>query len=371
MAHKKPDLKNRPFEKDISACGIIGYIDKNGDMTDGTNVLRAISVMNERSNGLGAGFAAYGIYPQWKECYALHLMYDHSTCKEKTEQYIKDLCIVEGSEQIPTRKVEQITDEPILLRYFVIPKKEKLEAHAVTEDDFIVNLVIHINVNMEGAFVMSSGKNMGVFKAVGFPEDVHPFYRLDEYKAYTWIAHGRFPTNTPGWWGGAHPFTILDWSIVHNGEISSYGINKRFLEMHGYICTLLTDTEVVAYLMDLLVRRHKLPLKIACKILAAPFWKDIDLARDGDREFYQTLRMTYSDAMLNGPFAFLFGYNGGLMGLSDRIKLRPLVAAEDHDTLYIASEECAIREICPQPEKIWRPKGGEPVIGELKDKTMV
>ena len=45
---------------------------------------------------------------------------------------------------------------------------------------------------------------MGVFKAVGYPEDVGDFYRLEDYKGYCWTAHGRYPTNTPGWWGGAH-----------------------------------------------------------------------------------------------------------------------------------------------------------------------
>ena len=85
---------------------------------------------------------------------------------------------------------------------------------------------------------------MGTFKAVGFPEDVGEFYRLEEYEGYSWTAHGRYPTNTPGWWGGAHPFTLLDYSIVHNGEISSYDANRRFIEMFGYKCNLQTDTEV-------------------------------------------------------------------------------------------------------------------------------
>ena len=61
---------------------------------------------------------------------------------------------------------------------------------------------------------------MGTFKAVGYPEDVGLFYRLEDYKGYSWTAHGRYPTNTPGW-GAVHPFTSLfDYSIVHNGEIS-------------------------------------------------------------------------------------------------------------------------------------------------------
>ncbi len=75
------------------------------------------------------------------------------------------------------------------------------------------------------------------------------FYRLDDYEGYSWTVHGRYPTNTPGWWGGAHPFSLLDYSVVHNGEISSYDANRRFIEMFGYSCTLMTDTEVI-YLYD-------------------------------------------------------------------------------------------------------------------------
>ena len=72
--------------------------------------------------------------------------------------------------------------------------------------------VIRMNSQIDGAYVFSSGKNMGVFKAVGYPEDVGEFYRLEDYKGYCWTAHGRYPTNTPGWWGGAHPFALLDYS---------------------------------------------------------------------------------------------------------------------------------------------------------------
>jgi glutamate synthase domain-containing protein 1 len=60
------------------------------------------------------------------------------------------------------------------------------------------------------------------------------------------------------------------------------------------------------------------------------------------------------------------GHTNGMVGLNDRVKLRPLIAARDGDTLYIASEDSAIREICPRPEKVWMPKAGEPVVGILK-----
>jgi glutamate synthase domain-containing protein 1 len=195
------------------------------------------------------------------------------------------------------------------------------------------------------------------------------FYKLDEYKAYIWTAHSRFPTNTPGWWGGAHPFCLLDWSIVHNGEISSYGINKRYLETFGYKLELRTDTEVIAYLFDLLVRRHNLPVEIAAKALASPFWKDIDRMPDRERKIASAIRQVYGGALLNGPFSVILGHSRGMVGFNDRIKLRPMTCGRADDMLYMSSEESGIREIEPDLDEVWSPKAGTVVIGELHEEV--
>ena len=50
------------------------------------------------------------------------------------------------------------------------------------EKEYVARTVMQINTKLHGAYVFSSGKNMGAFKAVGFPEDVGRFYRLDEYE---------------------------------------------------------------------------------------------------------------------------------------------------------------------------------------------
>ena len=256
----------------------------------------------------------------------------------------------------------------MLWRYFVRPLSERSERETagLQDDDFVVRTVMKINSEVDGAYVFSSGKNMGVFKGVGMPGEIARFFRIEEYEGYIWTGHTRFPTNTPGWWGGAHPFTLLDWSIVHNGEISSYGINKRYLEMYGYKLTLLTDTEVVAYLFDLLVRKHGLDVLTACTALAAPFWKRIDEMDENAKNTMAALRMVYGSALMNGPFSILFGHSRGLVGFNDRIKLRPLVAATKGKSVYMASEESAIREICPNQERVGAPKAGEPVIVELE-----
>jgi glutamate synthase domain-containing protein 1 len=223
-----------------------------------------------------------------------------------------------------------------------------------------------INTGIRDAFVFSSGKNMAVFKGVGYPEEIAEYFCLERYKGYIWTAHGRFPTNTPGWWGGAHPFNILDWTVVHNGEISSYGTNRRYLEEFGYHCTLQTDTEVIAYAVDLLVRRHGLPIEIVAKILAPPFWSDIERLPEGQKKLLRTLRQVYGSLLMNGPFTIIVAHHGEMIGLTDRIRLRPLTVGVKDQKLYLSSEESAIRLICSEPDRTWIPMGGEPIIGRLK-----
>ena len=225
---------------------------------------------------------------------------------------------------------------------------------------------MRINSSVDGAFVASCGKNMGVFKGVGYPEQIADFFRLEEYQGHTWLGHNRFPTNTPGWWGGAHPFALLDWSVVHNGELSSYGINRRYLEQFGYQCSLGTDTEVVAYLFDLLLRRHRLPLRLACLALASPLWSEIDRMAKPERELALALRAVYGSAMLNGPFAVVLGFAGGMVALNDRIKLRPLMAARQGSVLMVASEESVLHEVLDAPDRIWAPRAGEPLIARIE-----
>ena len=348
-----------------SGCSITGVFSKSGEPIRGDVVVKSIATMHDRSNGLGGGFAGYGIYPEYKDLYALHVFYDSQRSREETERFLDKNFDVINLSRIPTRKHPNITDEPLIWRYFVTPLPTMLASTQLEENEFTVQSVIKINTQIEGAYVFSSGKNMGVFKAVGFPEDVGEFYRLEEYEGYCWTGHGRYPTNTPGWWGGAHPFSLLGLSVVHNGEISSYDANRRFVEMFGYKCTLLTDTEVITYIIDYLGRKQNLSLQDVVSVIAAPFWSSIDQMPPAQREKLTYLRNVFSSLLITGPFSILVGFDGGMMALNDRLKLRSMVAAEKDDMVYVASEECAIRCICPQPDRIWSPRGGEPVIVTL------
>ncbi|MDR0984620.1 MAG: hypothetical protein LBL93_06415, partial [Ruminococcus sp.] len=169
----------------------------------------------------------------------------------------------------------------------------------------------------------------------------------------------------PGWWGGAHPFGLLDYSVVHNGEISSYDANKRYIEMFDYQCNLMTDTEVITYMFDYLNRIVGLKLEEVAEVLAAPFWSVIEEMPEKDRKRLSYFRKAFDSLLITGPFSILVGFEGGMMALNDRLKLRSMVAATKDDMVYVASEECAIRVIEPNVEQVWAPMGGEPVIALL------
>jgi glutamate synthase domain-containing protein 1 len=348
-----------------SGCAISGVIDKSGRRMSGDLIIRSISVMHDRSNGLGGGFAAYGIYPEYSDYYAIHVFYDSVAAKKACEEFLEKHFDIINLSKIPTRKVRSITDEPLIWRYFVMPLPTKLAESQLDEREFTVKCVFRINTSITGAYVFSSGKNMGVFKAVGFPEDVGRFYKLEEYEGWCFTAHGRYPTNTPGWWGGAHPFALLDYSVVHNGEISSYDTNRRAIEMYGYKCTLQTDTEVIAYIIDYLHRKRELSLEEISAVIAAPFWQTIEGMAPDEKEKHELLRIVFSSQLITGPFSILVGFEGGLMALNDRLKLRSMVIGEKGDMVYMASEEAAIRIIEPDLDLVWAPRGGQPVIVSL------
>ncbi len=344
-----------------SGCAVSGIFSRSGRRIGGEQIVSSIALMRERSNGLGGGFAGYGIYPEYADLYALHIFYDSMSARETCERFIDRHFDVVNLSKIPTRKLPSIQDEPLIWRYFVAPLPTRLADSQLDPDEFVSRCVIRVNSEIEGAYIFSSGKNMGVFKAVGYPEDVGRFYRLDQYAGYCWTAHGRYPTNTPGWWGGAHPFAMLDYSIVHNGEISSYDANRRYIEMFGYKCNLLTDTEVITYIIDYLVRKQGLTLQEMANVIAAPFWSTIERQPPEEQKRLTYLRNAFSSLLITGPFSILLGYTGGLLALNDRLKLRSMVVGEKDDMVYIASEESAIRIVEPSLDRIFAPAGGEAV----------
>ena len=74
-----------------SGCAISGVISRSGKNINGSEIVKSIATMHDRSNGLGGGFAGYGIYPEYKEFYAFHLFFnDRASRKHCEEKNVKD-----------------------------------------------------------------------------------------------------------------------------------------------------------------------------------------------------------------------------------------------------------------------------------------
>jgi glutamate synthase domain-containing protein 1 len=359
-------LENRyGDDKVYDACGLFGIMDTTGECFSGHDIVKGITNMNERGNGLGSGYAVYGCYPDYADCYAFHVMYTNPDNRELVEMRLKQNFVLVHHEEVPHHFIPGLFNTPLIWRYFLSLDENNPECMAQDPAEYVISKVMEINIAGLGAYIYSSGKNMGSFKGVGLPDQIAEYFGVVNYEGYLWTAHNRFPTNTPGWWGGAHPFGLLDWTVVHNGEISSYGTNRRYLEMQGYHCTMSTDTEVMAYAVDFLIRRHDLPVELAARVLSAPLWEEIERMPQEEQALLRTLRQVYSGLLINGPFTIIVARQGEMMGLTDRIRLRPMVAATKDIRLYLSSEEASIRLVEQNLDQVWTPVGGDPIIGRL------
>src|SRR5512136_1202758 len=76
-------------EKVIDACSLFGAMDVTGRRFRGDGVISAIANMHFRGNGLGGGFAVYGLYPDFADAYAFHIMYTSREGQDRTEDFLR------------------------------------------------------------------------------------------------------------------------------------------------------------------------------------------------------------------------------------------------------------------------------------------
>ena len=165
-----------------SGCAIAAIIDRKGNRINGSQIIKSIALMHDRSNGLGGGFAAYGIYPEHKDEYAIHVFYDSNEARKQCEDFLFRHFNIDVAERIPTRQVPSIEKGPDIWRYFGKANRVRMKDARLDELEYVAQCVTKVNNAIEGAYIFSSGKNMGCFKAVGYPEDVGEFYMLDQYE---------------------------------------------------------------------------------------------------------------------------------------------------------------------------------------------
>jgi len=304
-------------------CGIAGVASLDGSPILFETIFDAISAMRQRGTEHGAGFASYNPAPL-----------DHVRAK---------LFVVKGEEELVERLIGALTVENI--RRIRLSDKVYVDERLLEDypDPQVMTLL---------RFLQAS-RYLDVFKSVGWPEDVAKVYRLWGRSSLAWIGHTRYPTNSPGFqpWL-AHPFTSYETAIVHNGDLSSYGANKKFIMYElGLRSFTGNDSEVIAHLITVLAR-DGLNFEDIVDVLVygrGPRW-----------------------ARLDGPFAAIFIHGtprGPIFGaFVDRHHFRPLYVAVEDYHVYVSSEVAAIKRVNPRARPRMLRGGGYVILypdGEL------
>jgi glutamate synthase domain-containing protein 1/glutamate synthase domain-containing protein 3 len=403
----------RQTETREGGCGVTGFI--SSIQLSGRHIIKPSIQMHNRGNGKGGGIAAVGLSADdlgvdqniLDTHYLLQIaVLDKKSLHEMEKKFIKPVFEVHNTAPVTTldnyRDVTGLeVKPPDVFRYFVRVKSKVLEKfinennlHQIeagkAEDEFIYQNSWHLNqkyyasMGEKKAFVLSHGRNMMIFKIVGYAEDAARYYMLDIFKAHGWIAHQRYPTKGRVWHpGGAHPFCGLDEALVHNGDFANYHGVSEYLKQNNIFPQFLTDTEVAVLLFDLLNRTFNYPLEYIFEAIAPTTEHDFDRLPPLKQKIYRRIQSSHIHGSPDGPWFFIIARNDvrkkhlQLMGITDTAMLRPQVFAIHDGEVQIGlicSEKQAIdatlqslaeedTRICSVADKYWNARGGSAADG--------
>ena len=383
-------------------CGVIGLI--GSEKLPGNCIIRPCEQMRNRGNGKGGGVAAVGLFDQHKDRYALHISYlDNKSRGPIEKKYVERMFHVSHAEKQASmddyREAGLEVEPPLVWRYFVRAKSEKLERFALknaiadisaAEDEFVfqnsqgLNAEYYANREAPRAFVLSHGRDLMILKGVGYAEEIARYYRLEETRAHLWIGHQRYPTRGRVWHpGGAHPFAGLHEALVHNGDFANYHAVCEYLRQWGLVPQFITDTEVAVLLFDLYSRVLGYPLEFVIEALAPTPEGDFERLIKRRQRIYRAIQSAHLHGSPDGPWFFIVARaepgtgNPQMIGITDVSMLRPQVfCVHEGDKSYgaIASEKQALdaffeelssqdENVPPMADRYWAARGGSSTDG--------
>ncbi|MCK5175519.1 MAG: glutamate synthase, partial [Planctomycetes bacterium] len=402
------------YDEDVvqeGGCGVVGFA--SSIPVGGRHIFEPSIQMRNRGNGKGGGIAAAGLMPgrlgvdarTLRESYLLQIALLDPSCAGEVEKFVNENLDVSHNEKQghidDYRDVGLEVCPPEIVRYFVRAKSDKLnrfaeennltdQASRVVEDEFIYQNTFNFNrkyyasLGEKQAFVLSHGRNLAIFKIVGYAEQVVQYYGLEDFQANIWIAHQRYPTKGRVWHpAGAHPFIGMNEALVHNGDFANYYSISKYLHQHNVMPLFLTDTEVSVLLFDLWHRVWGYPVEYVIEALAPTTEIDFDNLPEEKKKIYRAIQASHMHASPDGPWFFIIARSNPdddrlqLLGITDTSMLRPQVfALQEGDVSIglIGSEKQAIDATLhslsnedprfrPIADRYWNARGGSHTDG--------
>ena len=361
-------------------CGVLGFA-ANVPIA-GRHIVTSSQQMHNRGNGKGGGIAAAGLDPVQMRVspdvlrtqYLIQIAYLDPGARAQVERE----CLTERFDIAQAYPIETLDDyravsgldvrPPDVVRYFGRVKPEVLahfaeenglrhlparqvEDEYVYQNTFRLNQRYYASLGDKRAFVLCHGRDLLVFKIVGYAEQAAAFYRLEDLTAHVWISHQRYPTKGRIWHpGGAHPFIGVNEALVHNGDFANYHRVTEYLRQRNIAPLFLTDTEVSVLLFDLWDRVYGYPLEVLLEALAPTTERDFDLLPSEKQALYRAIQQTHLHGSPDGPWFFIVARSQPdtltwqLLGITDTSMLRPQVFAL-YENVLRASRPCSVDAI--------------------------
>ena len=391
-------------------CGVLGFA--ASVPIAGRHLQTASQQMHNRGNGKGGGIAAAGLDPAQMGVSAdvlrTHYLMQVAYLDRGARGEVERECLLSRFDVAASYPIETLDDHraaggldvrpPDVVRYFARVKPEALahfaeqnglrhlparqvEDEYVYQNTFRLNQRYYASLGDKRAFVLCHGRDLLVFKIVGYAEQAAAYYRLDDLTAHVWISHQRYPTKGRVWHpGGAHPFIGVNEALVHNGDFANYHRVTEYLRQRNIVPLFLTDTEVSVLLFDLWDRVYGYPMEVLLEALAPTTERDFDVLPPEKQALYRAIQQTHLQGSPDGPWFFIIARSKPdqgacqLLGITDTSMLRPQVFAwyegEDNARIgLIASERQAINALLrslacddhrfqPLADQYWVARGG-------------
>ncbi len=282
-------------------CGIGAIMIRNGEGAIGSYIIDVLRALQHRGRD-STGVAIYGRHGQ-------HLYRVRIIARD-----------VIGAMSKITSAIASVGGNirDVVLNTSII-KGYSYDLYEIEYNGDVRNLIDAIeSTNM--AKVVSVGRNVDVIKHVASVDEFDSIFSISSIYGTHAIGHVRFSTESTVDILHAHPFQDLiniDFTLVHNGQITNYWKIRALLEMKGVRFASENDSELIVHYIS-----HKI---------------------SSGHSLEEALRESIYE--LDGPFAYIVATPNEIGLARDPLGLRPLVIGVSDNIFVAASEEGAIQTL--------------------------
>ncbi len=175
--------------------------------------------------------------------------------------------------------------------------------------------------------IQSVGRSLEIIKDTGDANNVADRHGVRDMIGTHGLGHARLATESSVLPNASHPFwarPFPDVAIVHNGQITDYFTWRDRLQRQGYRFLTENDSELLAV------------------------WISDQMSKGLTQE--QALKKSIGS--IDGVFTFLISNIDSMGFAKDRFAMKPLVTVEENGELAAATEEQAVRRVCPDESDV-------------------